>query len=208
MAGMTASWLRLATGRLAWEVRRAQRRLAYRLGLPGVLALLALAVLLTALWMRESQRDKWTRARDAVAQLPTAGRVETPITEPDGYARLREFDRFLPAHEDIPTAIQDLIALAEANGLVLTRGTYRPQPETQGGYLRYRMTLPVTGHADAILRFMMAALETQATLSLEAVQFKRERSDTLVVETRIQWALLTHLPPAGAPRVAGAGPAR
>ena len=99
-----------------------------------------------------------------------------------------------PITPDSSTLID--IALAAANGLVLKRGTYRPQPEPQGGYLRYRMTLPVTGQATAIQQFIKAALKAQRSLSLESVQFKRERGESSVVEAHIQWSLLTRLPSA------------
>lgn len=208
MAGVMSAWLRTAAARVAWGIRRVHRRAAHRMGLPGLMTGIAVALLLSALWMRESQHDRWMQASDSAAQRRASHQAVPATIEPDARARLQAFDDYLVAHDDIPTALQDLIALAAEHGLVLARGTYRPQAEPQGGYLRYRMTLPVTGQADAVHRFMMAALRTQRTLSLESVQFKRERSDTPVVEARIQWALLTRLPPAASSRTAGVGGAQ
>lgn len=203
MAGMTPAWLRGTLARVGWQGRRAFRRLGTGSGPAWLLAGLAAALLLAAWWLREAEHERWQRASRAAAfaDAPTPA-AAAPTTEPDGRARLRAFDERLPPHDDIPSVLQELILLAEAQGLVLARGTYRAQVDAQGGYLRYRMTLPVTGPADAVQRFMMAALRSQATLSLESVQFKRERRDTSVVEARIQWALLTRLPAAAAPRVA------
>lgn len=177
----------------------------HRLGLPWLLAFLGVASLLSALWLRESQHARWERASQSVAPWLSIPQTRPATVEPDARARLRAFNEHLPEHDEIPAALQDLIALAEANGLTLARGNYRPQLEAQGSYLRYRMTLPVIGQADAVQRFMMAALREQQTLSLESVQFKRERIDTSVVEARIQWALLTRMPIDGSMRTAGAG---
>lgn len=202
MAGLTLPAIRSAVGRIAWEAQRARRVAAHRLGLPGVMAVLAAALMLAALWAREAQRDRLIDARKATSSLPVAlpareARAAAGLS--DSRARLREFDDRLIAHADIPLALRNLIALADANGLILERGAYRPQLEAQGGYLRYRMTLPLTGRADAILRFTMAALKANPTLSLENVQFNRERGDDTVVEARVQWALLTRPPPTAAP---------
>jgi hypothetical protein len=205
MAGVTQLGIRSAVGRIAWEAQRARRAAAHRLGWPGLMAALAVAFMLAALWAREAQRDRWIIARNATADRPVGLPTEPTTAAPNARARLREFEDHLLAHEDIPVALRNLITLAAANGLILERGAYRPQSDIQGGYLRYRMTLPLTGHADAILRFAMAALKAHPTLSLENVQFNRERGDDTVVEARIQWALLTRLPPAAAPRVV-AGP--
>lgn len=201
MAGMTPAWLHGPLARVGWEGRRAVRRLGAGSGPAWLLAGLAAALLLSAWWLREAQHERWQRASRAAASADApAPATAAPTSEPDGRARLRAFDARLPPHDDIPSVLQELILLAEAQGLVLARGAYRPQVDAQGGYLRYRMTLPVTGPADAVQRFMMAALRSQATLSLESVQFKRERRDTSVVEARIQWALLTRLPAVPAPR--------
>ena len=205
MAGVMPGWPRMASARVAWEGRRLLRRATHRLGLPWLLAFVGGASLLSALWLRESQHDRWVRASRSVAPWSDIPQGRPATVEPDARARLRAFNDHLPEHDEIPAALQDLIALAEANGLTLARGNYRPQLEAQGGYLRYRMTLPVIGQADAVQRFMMAALREQQTLSLESVQFKRERSDTSVVEARIQWALLTRMPTGGPMRTAGIG---
>ena len=205
MAGVISGWPRTTSTRVAWEVRRMARRVTHRLGLPWFMALLGAASLSAALWLRESQHARWEQVSRSVAPWLSVPQARPATVEPDARARLRAFDDHLPEHDEIPAALQDLIALAQTNGLTLARGNYRPQLEAQGVYLRYRMTLPVMGQSDAVQRFMMAALREQPTLSLESVQFKRERIDTSVVEARIQWALLTRMPPDGPMRPVGAG---
>jgi hypothetical protein len=95
--------------------------------------------------------------------------------------------------------VQDLIDLAQEHRLSMPRGDYRLQPEPTGGYMRYRMTLPVKGDAQAVQRFMLNALKAHRTLALEAVQFKREQVASPIVEAHVQWALLTRWPQGQAP---------
>ena len=125
-----------------------------------------------------------------------------PASADGSRQRVKLFDQQLLPHADIPTALQDLFNLAEDEQLVIARGDYRPQLDTQGGFLRYRMSLPVKGEARAVLRFLHKALRTQKALALESVQFKREHAGASEVEARLQLALLVQLPP----RVAGVAP--
>jgi len=112
----------------------------------------------------------------------------------DGRARLKAFDDYLLVHENIPNVVQDLFSLARDEQLSIAHGEYRPQIDVQGRFLRYQMTLPVKGDAQAIYRFIQAALLAQKTLALESVQFKRERIESPNIEARIQWVVLTRLP--------------
>ena len=66
------------------------------------------------------------------------------------------------------------------------------------------MTLPIKGESGAINRFVQAALLTEPALVLESIQFKRDRPDAQQIEARLQWALLTRLPPGAVPSDLGA----
>jgi len=190
----------------AWELRRAGRGFRRRYGRAGVVLLLALAALCVAAWAADRQdraarrlRAQWDDRPLRAAAVPAAA----PGDERDGRARLKAFDDYLLAHDDIPTVVQDLLNQAEDQHLVLARGDYRVQADGPGGFLRYRMSLPVKGDAGAVLKLMQAALQSHKTLALESVQFKRARIDSPEVEARLQWVLLTQLPPGAA-----SGPAR
>lgn len=177
-----------------WEVRRVMRGYLRRFGLLGLL-LPACVVLGIGAWTVDQQQ---VRAM-AATQLRLAELELIPVRPAenrgsDGHARLKAFEGYLLAHEDIPVVVQDILNLAEDQHLSITRGEYRPEIDVQGKFLRYRMTLPVKGDAQAIRRFMLAALHAQKTLALESVQFKRERIESARVEARIQWIVLTRLP--------------
>jgi Tfp pilus assembly protein PilO len=112
----------------------------------------------------------------------------------DARSRLRQFEGYLTKHEDIPVVVEDVLRRAEDEGLSIQRGDYRPQIDGPGGFLRYRMNLPVTGKPDAIHRFIQAALAAHRSLALESIHFGRERMESGQIEARLQWTLFTGLP--------------
>ncbi|WAC71447.1 hypothetical protein OU995_17895 [Roseateles sp. SL47] len=187
---------------VVWEVKRQGRGLLRRVGLPGVAtgALLLLAIGAVAVdrhalvSLEDSQRLLQRLPAERVQLQATAVRPED-----EGRRRLAAFDQVLPAHDEIPQAVGDLLMLAENEGLLVEKGDYRLQLEPQGGFVRYRMTLPVKGDATAVRKFMLDALRSQRTLALESVQFKREAATSRVVEARIQWVLMAQATTARAP---------
>lgn len=186
---------------LAWETRRAASRARRSLGLPGLVTLALLAVVGVAVMVDQRARaesavltGKVSAHHEAAARRASAPTAQPVVATGDaGRQRLADFERLLPSQDDIPQALGDLLTLAEQQGLQVQRGDYRALPDPQGGFLRYRMTLPVSGDASAIRRFVQRALGTQKSLALESVQFKREPRGDGRLEARIQWVLMTHL---------------
>jgi hypothetical protein len=181
--------------RPGWELRRMARAFVRRAGLfwPVLLACLALAAAGLALGRSQT-------ARAAVLAASPAAVRPAPVPDEDksgqagARSRLRAFEAHLLPHDDIPYAVQDLLELGAAEGLTMQRGSYRPQPDAAGQFLRYRMSPPVQGSAQAVQRFMNNALRKQNNLALDGVQFKRARIGSADVEARIDWVLLATLP--------------
>jgi hypothetical protein len=184
-----------------WELRRGARAFSRRFGPFGwvLLGCLACAALALAVERRQAVEIGRLEMRLAARLADRAGPVAAAAAaapaegEAGARSRLQAFDDHLLAHGDIPFAVQDLLDLGEAEGLSMQRGTYRPQVDVAGGFLRYRMTLPVKGSGPAIQRFMQAALRKQKNLALDSVQFKRTRIGSSDIEARIEWLMLTRL---------------
>lgn len=208
-AGLSLSNIASARQRVApalvqfvWQVRRQLGVLTRQFGLWGWgLALLAVMVVVAvAVIYVQTQQAQALRARlnDALGtqEAGNAASSTAALTYADGRAGLKAFENHLLPHEEIPRVVQDVLRLAEKEGLSIQRGQYRPQIDTAGGFLRYRMSLPVQGPAPAIHRFIQSALRTQKTLALDSIQFKRERIQSSNVEVRIQWVVMARLPSA------------
>jgi len=191
------TWLGRALGRWTWGCARVARIVSRRFGLLGwfAMAFVAIAVLAAIQGHRAS-----SQLDDARLKLAELNSMAARPVESRGHAptRLTAFEDILLAHADIPGTVQDILELAEAQHLSIARGDYSPQIDAKGGFLRYRMTLPVKGDARAIHRFMLAALRAHRTLALESAQFKRERIESSDVEARIQWIVMTRLSSADA----------
>lgn len=184
-----------------WELGRARRALTRRFGIQGWGILLCI---LSALlfWFLAYERDgqlqeikvRLIKQKTLAEHAASEGAVVDLSKAMNGRARLKAFDDYLLPHQDIPAVVQEVLRLAEKEGVSIQRGEYRPQVENAGGFLRYHMTLPVNGPARAIHQFMQAVLLSQKNIALENVQFKRERIDSPEIEVRIQWVLFAHLP--------------
>ena len=86
--------------------------------------------------------------------------------------------------------IAALFDLAANQQITLSRGEYRMQADDAGGFLRYRISLPVKGQAAAIQGFVEQGLLRNRSLAFESVQFKRDKIESANVEARIQWTLV------------------
>lgn len=181
------------------------RRGRQRIGVPGLLAVAVLALSLLGWTMALPLANRVSEAQRQLA-MPELPR---PLVEPKARgdeARLEAFRALLLPHDDIPTAVQALLGEGENQGLRIPKGEYRLDPDAQGGFARFRMIMPVTGEAQAIQRFMAAALTKHRSLALESVQFRRENVSARQVEARIQWVLMVRLPAARDPSANGGRP--
>jgi hypothetical protein len=184
--------------RSVWAIRQYIVALTRSFGVwnGGLLATLFLATgALIALDHQQKLEEMW-KLRYATAQVSRPpDKTNEASTPDDGRQRLIAFEHMLLPHQDIPLALQDLLRLAEDDGLVIQRAEYRAQVDIRGRFMRYRINLPVQGTAETVNRYIYTALLQQKNLALESVQLKRDALDSPDLEARIQWVLLTSLPP-------------
>jgi hypothetical protein len=185
--------------RVTWSTNWVARAVLRRVGVLGAVwcgILIVILVLMVFLLVQARKISELKMPSLIVADLTTqdpSGAVVSMDSE------LSEFQNYLLNYADIPNALSDLIALAQANNLVLSRGEYQIALDARGKFIRYQMILPVRGEAIAVERFILEALAQHKTMALESVQFKREERSSKELEAKVQWVLLTQLP-----RVAGA----
>jgi len=193
--------------RCGWETLHHGRRLLRRMGWGGIALVAAAGVSLLAWlqWQQSEERLDQMRVVLAAQPGPEPNTDKPAAPAMDGRERLRAFEAHLVPHEEIPNVLQNLFRLADAENLTLQRGEYKVEPDSNGGFIRYRMILPVNGGSSAVYRFIQAALLAHGALALDSVQFRRERIDAQNVEARIQWILLTRLPEPSQPVAQEAG---
>ncbi|MBV6323968.1 hypothetical protein [Duganella violaceipulchra] len=191
--GAGGSWT-ITLRELAWRAGGGARAWHQRLGWSGLVVLVALALAAAALAIEREQRRAGAVLRRQLA-VPSAA-AAVPAQDRERQA-LAAFERQLLPYEEIPVVVQELMVMAERRGVTLARGEYRLQPDVPGGFLRYRIRLPLKGKMSVVYGFIQDALQAQPALALERVQFKRERSDALEVEAGSEWALLVRRPAHG-----------
>lgn len=192
-------WLgffRFGRERWGWEARRILRFGAGRLGYFGWSVIGASILSVTAICSAQylyRQNQLWHAALVAV-KASSANATRTRPDASGGKEDLLAFEGRLLPHEAIPWAVGDILAQAEKQGLVVQHAEYQVNEDVVGGFLRYRMVLPIRGRSEAVYQFVQSALWTQQNLALEGVQFKRDNAASEMLEARVHWVLLVQLP--------------
>lgn len=177
--------------RIFWEIKYWQRNIQRYMPWPmiaGIVAL-ALAIGLTLSGWRDLQRNTLLEQQLVAWSVQQPSHNARPTGSDD--ERLAMFYALLPAASSIPSIIETLITQAAAEELILQAGEYRAEQHAAGGFMEYRIALPVRGDAAALQTFLLKALRTQRVLALESVTFKRERIESRQVDARIRLVLFT-----------------
>jgi hypothetical protein len=181
-----------------WHLHRYGDIAQKRLGRVGfifslVLMLVMLALLIAVIFQSNTIQSELSK--------PIASNSASVSDQPAALSAVQEIERFqayLLPNEDVSEVLRLIIGLANREGLQLVRGEYKVVSDARGGFVRYKMTLPVQGGASKVEQFILNALAEHKTLALDSVQFKRERIDTSDVEARVEWVLMTRQPIKGA----------
>lgn len=162
------------------------------LGTPGVfgLGLLAcclagyLAVLQPAQYRLAELRSQADSRRAELARNKTA-QMATVTPE----ARLSHFYQRFPLQVATPAQLEKLYAAAEASGITLEQGEYRPVSGGGGKFERYQISLPVKGSYPQIRKFIDRLLADLPAASLDGVSFQRQQIGATQVESQIKFTL-------------------
>ena len=173
--------------RLAWETARLWRTL----GCPSAIGAACLALAVFALLQGEALSAHQPRVR---AQLAAAAKQaalpQAPVTLDADADSLAAFHAYLPAHDSIPEQLKALLEVAQQSGVTLAKADYKPQEDGNAAFLRYQITLPVRAEYAQLQAFIVDALQTLPTLTLDSVLFKREQIEAGEIDARIQFILL------------------
>ena len=102
---------------------------------------------------------------------------------------LAAFYAFFPVPDELPEILDTVFRAAKRQSLALERGEYRVTRPAGGGMFQYHLTFPVHGAYPQIRRFLDAALAELPALSLESVQFERQKIGEPVVDAKITLAI-------------------
>ena len=188
--------------RFAWEFSRALGIFRRRFGVMGCLiALCAVAGVSLALVDRwQSKKLDDLQQQIAIIQHASLRQEQDNATfqetasDTDGRTLLRRFEENLLPYENIPVLVEGLLKIAEEEGVLIQHGDYRFEQDSSGGFMRYRMDLPVQGAAPAIDRFIERTLAAWKALALYSVRFTRAEIGSNIIESHLQWVVIVHRP--------------
>ena len=171
---------------------RMQRLLFYwqnsLLGQRWILAMLAIVLLLTALLMHAYwQHRQLQQALQHSSVSPDHTVKPAPLVVPPAATSLQQW----PVEDDADRISADILAQADAMGMIFDRAEFQSVPAEQASLQIQRIKLPLKGDYLQVRQFLQRVLQTYPSLALS--QFKLQRTDVMqtVVEAYVEFSLYT-----------------
>jgi len=96
-----------------------------------------------------------------------------------------QFYTLLPVQKDVNVKIAQILQIAADNGLQIEKVEYVSQSTTASALLKYQIKLPLTGTYIQIRQFINQTLNSQPSLALTDVNFRRNDIGADLVESNI-----------------------
>lgn len=198
MAGRTRlmrAWLPF----LSQSPLAARRRWLHLFGWPGVVGagLLAMcpAFYVSAIYPAQARMNEVHQNAASLQERVklAANGLNRKELSPSG--QLVEFYRIFPSERNLVPSLKKVFDLAQAQGIQLDQGEYKLIRDKVGKLERFQMTLPVRSGYPQIRRYLSSLRAEIPIISLEHLQFERQKVNDTEVEAKIRLALyLEHEP--------------
>lgn len=100
--------------------------------------------------------------------------------------QLEDFYRMFPPDRKMPEYLAKIFSVAQTQNISLKQGEYRVTRNKEGNLASFQMTFPVKGEYPQIRKYLAALLADIPAMSLQQVQFKRQRVGDSLVEANIR----------------------
>ncbi len=175
------------------DPRRLMRRAPTLLGWPGVTGiglLTACAAFYFSTIQQAQQKLAATRYSAQVLQAQSGQSGQgAGANQRSREEQLAQFYQLFPQDKDLPQSMEKIFNSALSHGIGLEQGEYKVTRDKEGGLVRFQMTFPVKGDYPRIRKYLTALLADIPALSLQQVQFKRQRVGDAMVEANIKLVL-------------------
>jgi len=181
-----------------------RRRWLHLFGWPGVVGAGMLAAC-SAFYVStiEPARARLNETHESVISVQERVKLAANGLNPKGQDRsdltpaeqLAEFYRIFPNEKNMLPWLQKVFDLAETHGIRLNQGEYKVTRDRVGKLVRFEMILPVRSEYPQIRKFLNSLRAEIPILSMEHLQFERQKVNDSEVEAKIRLALyLEHEP--------------
>ena len=116
-----------------------------------------------------------------------AARSDHDLRSPND--KLAAFYGFFPPSDHLPDLLEKIYGVAAKKGLALEQGEYRAVRDNLGRLTHYQIILPVKGSYPQIRKFVAAALADVPTVSLDSIQFERQKVGDTMVDSKVKLVL-------------------
>jgi len=153
----------------------------------GLLLMIFGLLLLLAITLPKAYALKAFKA-DLAKLKSTRASVSQENRKPD-FDVTEQFYALLPAQKDVNVKIAQILKIAADSGLQIEKVEYASQSAASSALLKYQIKLPLTGTYMQIRQFINQTLNSQPSLALTDVNFRRDDIGADLVESNIQFAL-------------------
>ena len=169
-----------------------------QLGWPGAIGVGALAMCLALYFstMRplQQRRDDVRASASALQErIAQAGVFSSDKARPLD-EQLAAFYKTFPAEQDATDSVGKIVAIAQRGGLALQQAEYKAERDKTGKLTRFEMSMPIKGEYQAIRRFLLNVHAELPTLSLEQVQFERQKVGDPHVDAKVRLVIFLGRP--------------
>lgn len=160
------------------------------LGWPGAMGMAGLAMCLALYFSAvEPAQQRLDTARLSAGSLheriARVGRVSDDGVRPLD-EQLAAFYRSFPSERDATDWIGNIAAIAQRDGLMLQEAEYKANRDRTGKLTRFQMSLPLRGEYQTIRRFLSDLRAEIPVVSLEQVQFERQKVGDPLVDAKVR----------------------
>ena len=173
----------------SWRLRRLARGLHWTMVLALGLAAFDVAFYYSTVVPVLQERAR-LRAETSKLHAALEGSPAREATAPrDPEADLAAFYAALARPASAPELLRRLHRAAQAHGLRLEQGEYRPLADPGGKLTRYQILLPATGTYPEVRRFLTQAGREIPGLSLDGISFQRQKIGDEALQAQIKFTL-------------------
>lgn len=107
----------------------------------------------------------------------------------NGDVFISEFERVLGEHQYLEQDIKTIFDIAVDSSIVLKTGEYKLSDNLDGHFMTYQLQFPVKGSYQQNKHFVEQVLLKIPYISLDEINFKREKIDNPTIDSRISFTL-------------------
>ena len=161
-----------------------------RLGWQGQLAILLLVATVVIFFIVQANHAEAERLQLVIEDQQRNVPVEIKREKQSNYIAKRFYEA-LPSENEANQKIADVLAMIEKHDLALNRSDYSTRAIPQSSMVLYQIKFPLVAQYPTIRNFVTDVMNSQRTIALSHINFKRDDLNSDVVSANLEFVLYT-----------------